>query len=236
MEKRLNKYIAECGICSRRKADEYIQQGRVKVNNQVVTELGYKVKEKDIVKVDGKIASIQQIKKYFMINKPIGYVSTVKEQFNRPCVTDLVNENIRVYPVGRLDMYSEGLLLLTNDGEFVNKIIHPRQHMSKTYFVKLTDSIADKDIDKLKNGIDIGDYVTKKANVKRVGDSEIEITIYEGKNRQIRKMCEVLGYKIAKLKRVAIGNLKLGNLKTGKYTELSEKEINLIFNTKQEPS
>lgn len=229
MEERLNKFLSESGVCSRRKADEYIECGKVSVNGNVVTELGFKVNENDIVQVDGKkIAKVSE-KVYIKLNKPTGYVSTVSEQFGRPCVVDLVKSNVRLYPVGRLDMYSEGLIILTNDGDFVNKVIHPTQHVKKTYEVTLTTKISDEDVKKLQNGIDIGGYVTKKALVNRINGNTIEIIINEGKNRQIRKMCEALGYKVAKLKRVKIGELTLGELKPGEYERLSMEKVKDIF-------
>lgn len=229
MEERLNKYIANCGVCSRRKADEYIYQGRVSINGEIATELGTKVTKKELVCVDGKPIQLIDEKKYILINKPVGYITTSKEQFNRPCVIDLIKEDIRVYPVGRLDMFSEGMLILTNDGDFVNKIIHPKEHVCKTYEVELNKHITDKDILTLTSGIDIGGYITKPCEAQKIIDNVIKITIYEGKNRQIRKMCEALGYKVRKLKRISIGNLKLGDLKPGEYIFLNDSQINKIF-------
>lgn len=229
MEERLNKFLANNGVCSRRKADEYIESGRVSINGVVVTELGTKVTEKYKVWVDGKEITDDSQKMYVKLNKPTGVVSTAKEQFGRQCVTDLVDAKVRLYPVGRLDMYSEGLILLTNDGEFANRITHPRSHVSKTYEVTLTQEVLDEDIEKLKSGVDIGGYVTKKAEVTRLDENVLKIVIYEGKNRQIRKMCEVTGYKVKKLKRIKIGELELGNLKIGKYEFLSMDDIEKIF-------
>lgn len=229
MEERLNKFLANNGVCSRRKADEYIESGRVSINGVVVTELGTKVTEKDKVWVDGKEITDDSQKMYVKLNKPTGVVSTAKEQFGRQCVTDLVDAKVRLYPVGRLDMYSEGLILLTNDGEFANRITHPRSHVSKTYEVTLTQEVLDEDIEKLKSGVDIGGYVTKKAEVTRLDENVLKIVIYEGKNRQIRKMCEVTGYKVKKLKRIRIGELELGDLKIGKYEFLSMDDIEKIF-------
>ncbi|MBR6529463.1 MAG: rRNA pseudouridine synthase, partial [Firmicutes bacterium] len=159
-EIRINKYIASSGVCSRRKAEEYILAGKVLVNGVVNTELGYKVKEEDIVVVDGKQISLEENKVYIMLNKPKGYVTTSKEQFGRPSVLDLVKVEERVYPVGRLDMDSEGLLILTNDGEFSNNVIHPTKHISKKYEVVLKENITEVSIKKLENGVDIGGYVT----------------------------------------------------------------------------
>ncbi|MBR5227658.1 MAG: rRNA pseudouridine synthase [Clostridia bacterium] len=229
MEERLNKFISSCGVCSRRKADELIVAGRIAVNGEVIKELGYKVKETDEVMLDNEIIQENIDKKYIMLNKPIGYVTTVKEQFARPCVTDLIKEEGRVFPIGRLDMYSEGLLLLTNDGHFANKVIHPRNHIRKLYEVTLNKEASQNDIDKLINGIDIGGYITKKAEVEMISSKKLEIAIYEGKNRQIRKMCEAIGFKVMSLKRVKIGKLELGKLKPGEYVLLKNEDIQKIF-------
>ena len=228
-EIRINKYIANSGVCSRRKAEEYILAGKVLVNGVVNTELGYKVKETDVVVVDGKQISLESNKVYIMLNKPKGYVTTSKEQFGRPSVLDIVKVDERVYPVGRLDMDSEGLLILTNDGEFSNNVIHPTKHISKKYEVVLKDSITELAINKLEAGVDIGGYVTRPAMVEKVTDKKILITIGEGKNRQVRRMIEVVDNKVLNLKRIAIGGLKLDKLKTGEYIALNEKQVNKIF-------
>lgn len=228
-EIRINKYIAQSGVCSRRNAEEYIKSGNVKINGQVVTELSKKVSAKDIVELCGKKIELENNKKYVMLNKPKGYVTTSKEQFGRPCVIDLIEENERLFPVGRLDMDSEGLLLLTNDGEFMNNIIHPKKHIAKTYDVLLKEKISCEDILKLENGIDIGGYVTRGAKVNSIGDKHIQITIFEGKNRQIRRMCEAIGNKVLTLKRISIGKLKLNNLASGKYILLTNEDIKKIF-------
>lgn len=228
-EIRINKYIASSGVCSRRKAEEYILAGKVLVNGVVNTELGYKVKEEDIVVVDGKQISLEENKVYIMLNKPKGYVTTSKEQFGRPSVLDIVKVEERVYPVGRLDMDSEGLLILTNDGEFSNNVIHPTKHISKKYEVVLKDNITETAIKKLESGVDIGGYVTRPAKVEKVTDKKILITIGEGKNRQVRRMIETVDNKVLNLKRIAIGGLKLDKLKSGEYIKLDEKLINKIF-------
>ena len=153
---RINKYIASSGVCSRRNAEDIISSGRVRINGQVVTELGTKVTDEDVVEIDGKIISLEKNKVYIMLNKPKGYVTTSKEQFDRPSVLQLINIRERVFAVGRLDMDSEGLLILTNDGEFANKIIHPTNHVSKKYEVELRNSIEDTALCKLRCGVDIG--------------------------------------------------------------------------------
>lgn len=226
---RLNKYIASSGICSRRKADELIESGKVKVNGIVIATMGYQVNEKtDVVEVNEKKVYLDDKKVYIMLNKPKGYVTTNSEQFSRPSTKDLIKEEIRVFPIGRLDMNTEGLLLLTNDGEFANKLMHPKNKIEKTYIVTLKSPVTNGQIEMLKNGVNIGDYVTKPAKVRRISDMELEIKISEGKNRQIRRMCEVVNAELINLKRVQIGNLKLGNLKLGKYKFLTFHEISNI--------
>lgn len=227
---RLNKYIASCGICSRRKAEELISKGKVEINGQVVTNLGYKIDINDIVKVEGKIIAKEEEKIYIALNKPKGYVTTNYDQFNRKNVIDLIHENVRVYPIGRLDMYTEGLLLLTNDGEFANAVMHPRNKIEKTYVVT-TDTLINVDqIENLKNGVNIGDYITKPAKVRRISKEKIEIIISEGKNRQIRRMCDAVGINLLNLKRIRVGNIKLGDLQTGKYRYLTEEEKKNMIN------
>lgn len=228
-EIRINKYIASCGVCSRRNAEDIILGGRVKINGQVVTELSVKVKNGDIVEVDGKKITLEQEKIYIMLNKPRGYVTTSKEQFGRPSVLELLDVKQRVFAVGRLDMDSEGLLLLTNDGDFANKIIHPTKHIAKTYEVVLKKEISNEAIQILRQGVDIGRYVTRPAVVEKVDNKNIIITIYEGKNRQVRKMCEAVGNKVVNLKRIAIGSLKLDDLKMGKYLLLNDNDMKRIF-------
>ena len=228
-EIRLNKFIASSGVCSRRNADAIILEGKVKVNGQVITELGTKVTYDDIVEVNGNKISVATNKIYIMLNKPKGYVTTSKEQFNRASVLDLININERVFPVGRLDMDSEGLLILTNDGDLANRIIHPTKHIAKEYKIALKKKISDEDIQKLRDGVDIGGYITQKAIVDRLNDRKLKITIYEGKNRQIRKMCESVDNSVVTLKRTAIGKLHLEKLKVGEYRMLNELEIMKIF-------
>jgi len=226
---RLNKYIASTGVCSRRKAEEYIIEGKVSINGKVVTELGTQVETNDIVSIDGKEITLEERKVYIMLNKPKGYVTTVKEQFNRKSVLDIVNVKERVYPVGRLDMDSEGLLLLTNDGDFTNNIIHPTKHIAKKYEVVLKEQVTETMIKDLRDGVDIGGYTTKSAIVKKIKDNMVHITIMEGKNRQVRRMCEAVGNKVVNLKRISIGKLELGELKTGTYIELIKEDIDKIF-------
>lgn len=227
---RLNKYIAECGVCSRRSADTLIQSGKVCVNGEIVTDLGVKIDEiSDTIEVDNKIIKKENKLVYIMLNKPKGYVTTSKEQFGRKSVLDLINTNLRVYPIGRLDMYTEGLLLLTNDGNFANKMMHPKNKIEKKYIVSVKGNITSEKIDLLKKGVDIGGYITKPAKVKsNFEKNELEIVISEGKNRQVRRMCEAVKLKVINLQRTKIGNLELGNLELGKYRYLNKNDLEKI--------
>ena len=231
-EKRLQKYLAEAGIASRRKCEEYILQGKVEVNGKIITELGTKVTSNDIVKYDGRIIESEEEKVYILLNKPIGYVTTSHEQFGRDKVLDLIKINKRVVPVGRLDMYTSGALILTNDGELVNKLTHPKNEIEKTYNVTLKGKVLEQDIEQLKNGVKIdNDYITKPGKVKILkideekGISRIQIIIHEGKNRQVRKMCEAINKKVLALHRSKIGKIDVKDLKLGQWKYLSLKEI-----------
>lgn len=236
MEVRLQKYLAEAGIASRRKCEELILSGKVLVNDVLVTELGTKVNtEKDVVKYNGNVVKPVEEKVYILLNKPIGYVTTAKDQFNRDTVLDLVKIKERVVPVGRLDMYTSGALLLSNDGEFVNKLTHPRNEINKTYNVTVKGIISKDDVERLSSGVTLDDgYITKPAKVKilKIDDekdiSRIQIMIHEGKNRQVRRMCESIGKKVLALHRSKIGNLEVKNLKLGTWRYLTAKEINSL--------
>lgn len=237
MEERLQKYLAEAGIASRRKCEEYIVQGKVKVNGKLVTTLGTKVNpETDKVEYNGRILENKiEEHTYILLNKPIDYVTTAKDQFNRKTVLGLVKTNKRLVPVGRLDMYTSGALILTDDGDFVYKVTHPKHEISKTYTVTLIGEVTKEDIEKLTEGVDIGDFVTNKARVKILkidkeqNRSRIEITIHEGKNRQIRRMCESIGKKVLALHRSKIGNIGVKDLKIGTWRYLSQKEVDELL-------
>ena len=236
-EMRLQKYLAASGIASRRKCEELILNGSIKVNGKVVTELGTKVDpEKDEVLYNNKKVNLEEEKIYILLNKPLGYVTTVKEQFGRDKVLDLVKVNKRIVPVGRLDMYTSGALILTNDGEFVNKLTHPSGEVEKTYNVTVKGKVTNEDVQKLTQGVKIDDgYITKPAKVKilKIDDekniSRIQITIHEGKNRQIRKMCEAIEKKVLALHRSSIGNIDVKNLKLGEWRHLNKNEINELM-------
>ena len=225
---RINKYIASCGICSRRKAEELVLQGRVSINDKTVVDLATQVSDEDIVKIDNKEIKKEEEKVYIALNKPKGYVTTSKEQFNRKSVLDLINENVRVYPIGRLDMYTEGLLLLTNDGEFSNRVMHPKNEIQKTYIVTTDTDISESQMERLRNGVNIGEYTTKPALVRKISNNQLEIIISEGKNRQVRRMCESVGINLLNLKRTKVGAVELKDLKTGKYRYLTQKEKSMF--------
>lgn len=232
-EIRLQKYLADCGINSRRKCEELIIEKKVTVNGEIA-ELGIKVNpEKDIIEYDGKkVINKKDEYTYILLNKPIGVVTTVKDQFKRETVLDLVKTNTRLVPVGRLDMYTSGALILTDDGEFVYKITHPKHEITKTYNVTLKGIVTENNIEDLKNGVEISDgYITKKAEVrilkidKEKNISRIEIKIHEGKNRQVRKMCEAIGKKVLALHRAKIGNLDVKDLKIGTWRYMRKSEV-----------
>jgi len=215
-EERLQKFLANAGVASRRKCEELILDGKIEVNGKIVTELGTKVSEKDIIKYNGQIVKPEEEKVYILLNKPIGYVTTAKDQFNRDTVLDLVKINKRIVPVGRLDMYTSGALILTNDGEFVNMLTHPKNEIDKTYNVTVKGKITNEDVEKLQKGVEIDDE-------KII--SRIQITIHEGKNRQVRKMCEAINKKVLALHRSKIGSIEVNDLKIGKWRYLTSKEI-----------
>lgn len=234
---RLQKYLADNGIASRRKCEELILQGKVRVNGEQIKVLGTKIDpNNDIVEFNGK--KIKNSKKeytYILLNKPIDYVTTVKDQFNRNTVLDLVKINKRLVPVGRLDMYTSGAIILTDDGDFVYKVTHPKHEIPKTYNVTVVGNVTKEDVEILKNGVDIGDFVTSKAEVKilkideQKNISRLQITIHEGKNRQIRRMCEAIGKKVISLHRSKIGNLTVKDLALGNWRYLTKKEIETLL-------
>lgn len=237
-EERLQKYLANSGIASRRKAEEYILAGKVKVNGKVVTELGTKVNsEKDVIEFEGKRVNNDIKKVYVLLNKPIDYVTTVKDQFSRNTVVDLVkNAGSNLLPVGRLDMYTSGALILTNDGDFIFHVTHPKHEVEKTYTVTLRGKVTNEEVEELKKGVIIDEeYKTKPAKVRimKIDEekklSRLEIVIHEGKNRQVRKMCEVIGKKVIALHRSKIGNIGVKDLKIGQWRYLTAKEVEMLM-------
>lgn len=232
-EIRLQKFMAECGVASRRKSEELIEMGKVKVNGHIAR-IGDKVNpKKDIVTVRGKRINKAEKMYYIMLNKPRGYVTTVSDELGRKTVLDLVDVNARIYPVGRLDKDSEGLLLLTNDGSFANALTHPKHNFAKVYRVTVRPSVNDEILEKLRNGIEIDGRKTAPCDVNVITEEEgrvvLEFILREGRNRQIRKMCEAVNLEVARLKRISIGPIKLGMLQTGKSRELTDNEVRKLL-------
>ena len=236
-EIRLQKYLANCGVASRRKAEELIQEGKVKVNGKTVTELGTKINpEKDEVTYQGRKVKEVEVFVYIILNKSIDYVTTAKDQFNRQSVLDLVKVKQRIVPVGRLDMYTSGALILTNDGDFIYKVTHPKHEIEKTYTVTIKGIVKQESVEQLKKGVEIDDYVTKPAKIKILktdkekNQSRLEITIHEGKNRQVRKMCETIGHRVLALHRSKIAGIGVKDIELGKWRYLTQKEVEKILN------
>lgn len=234
---RLQKFLSNSGVASRRKCEELILDGKVSVNGQIVKELGTKVNPAvDKVEYCGNPVFISNKFVYILLNKPIGYVTTAKDQFDRDSVLDLVKVKERVVPVGRLDMYTSGALILTNDGDFVYKVTHPKHEITKTYTVTVRGVIENDAVEKLRNGVEIEDYKTRPAKVKILKTDEeknisrLEITIHEGKNRQVRKMCEAVGSKVVALHRSKIGDIGVKDLKLGTWRYLKDFEVKEILN------
>ncbi len=231
---RLQKYLSECGVASRRKAEDLIAAGKVKVNGKSAS-IGDKVDPKhDTVVVAGKKVRKSKKNTYIMLHKPRGFITTLSDEMGRKCVAQLIEDvGTRVYPVGRLDRDSEGLLLLTDDGEFANSLTHPTHHVPKTYRVTIRPTITEEQITALTTGILIDGRMTMPSEVrvleKKEGRVVIEIIIYEGRNRQIRKMCDALGLEVARLKRTQIGSVKLGMLKQGDWRNLTDEEVHKLM-------
>lgn len=232
---RLNKFIAQSGLASRRKAEEYIEQGRVKINGVTMTNFAYSVTEGDVVEIDGRVIRSEAKKVYYVLNKPVGYITSAADEKGRPTVLGLVKDiEERVFPVGRLDYNTSGLIVMTNDGDLAYKLTHPKHHVYKTYRAVVQGLFTEEKANRLRKGVDIGGFITSKAIVKIEKQldrsSIIEIKIFEGKNRQVRKMFSQVGHKVVELERTAIGDINLGRLKTGHYRKLSKSEIDYLKN------
>ncbi|MCK5311079.1 MAG: rRNA pseudouridine synthase [Desulfobacteraceae bacterium] len=228
---RLQKYLANAGICSRRKAEEFIQKGRVKINNKIITEQGIKVDPgKDKVLFDNKeiVLNLKRDNIYIALNKPVGFISSCAHGKER-IILDLVDIKERIYPVGRLDKDSEGLILLTDDGELHNKLSHPSFDHEKEYDVKIYESISDDALKRMEQGIYIDGEKTRKSKIKRLSKLRFKIILKQGRNRQIRKMVEKVGNRVKNLKRIRVSNIKLGNLKQGDWRFLTKEEIQLLY-------
>ena len=232
---RINKYIAQAGVASRRKADELIENGNVKVNGAVLREPGYDVQEGDRVMVNGREISGAQKMEYVLINKPLGIVTTVEDDKDRLTVMDVVKDiDARLFPVGRLDYNTSGALIMTNDGELAYRLTHPKHEVYKTYRALVSGALSNERAARLRRGVDIGGFVTSPAKVKIIKGTQhstlVEIAIHEGKNRQVRKMFAAVGNPVQELERVAIGDIRLGHLKPGHYRKLTREEIEYLKN------
>ena len=227
---RLQKIIARAGICSRREAEKIILAGRVTVEGKIVKELGAKADLKQKICVDGNPLTFNAEKIYILLNKPRGYVSTAHDERGRKTILDLINTSERVYPVGRLDLNSEGLILLTNDGELTNLLIHPRFEVKKTYRAKISGVITEEKLDKLRSGIELDDGLTAPAEIYRLDKDLVEITIHEGRNRQVRRMFAAIGCDVKRLRRIKFGFLTLEGVGVGKYRFLTAEEVSELKN------
>ncbi len=229
---RINQYIASAGICSRRKADDLIQEGRVKINGAVLMNPGYHVEEGDVIEVDGRRIEPEQKKVYYLLNKPTGYVTSTADKEGRPVVTELVPDEVRVFPVGRLDYNTSGLLILTNDGELSNSLMHPSHEFDKKYLVRAQGIVTIAEAKRLEKGIDIGGFVTSPADVELIrhdrNSTLAEIIIHEGKNRQVRRMFKAIGHPVLELCRTGLGNLAIGRLAVGQCRKLSPAEVEYL--------
>lgn len=232
---RLQKVIANYGYTSRRKAEELILKGKVRVNGSIVRELGIKVEPSDTIEVEGTVLENTE-KVYFLLNKPRGVITSVSDDKNRKTVVDLIHTNKRIYPVGRLDYDTTGALLLTNDGELANKLMHPKNNIDKVYVAKVKGLIGKKELTKLANGVYLDGIKTSKGKArilkydKKTDTSIVELTIHEGKNHQVKRMFEAIGYNVLKLKRESISFLSIKNLKSGEYIELKPKDVKRLYN------
>lgn len=235
---RLQKFIASTGYCSRRKAEELIDAGKVEINGKIVTELGTKVTGKEDIVIEGQLLKREE-KEYYILNKPREVVTTCNDDKNRKTVVDLIDTDKRIYPIGRLDYDTTGVLLLTNDGEFANILMHPSSKIEKVYVAKIRGIIKGDSINKLKNGVVIEGKKTEKCRVKlkksdiKTNSSVVEVTIHEGRNHQVKKMFEAVGFEVLKLKREREGIFTLDGLTSGDYRRLSPKEVSIIYSLKK---
>ena len=221
---RLQKLLAKAGVASRRKAELLIQEGRVFVNGKAVTELGAKAQTTDEISVNGKKIVFEE-KKYVMLHKPMGVISSAKDNFGRKTVLDLVPRNVRLFPVGRLDYDTSGLILLTNDGEWANNLMHPSKKISKTYIAKVRGLPTENDLRAFREGLVIDGKKTAPSDIMMISDNAVKIVLFEGRNRQVRKMCDAIGLEIVSLMRISIGSLELGRLKPGEWRYLTASEV-----------
>ena len=235
---RLQKIIASSGYCSRRKAEELISKGKVKVNGEIIDEMGFKVNYTDFIEVEGNPIKAKEDKVYYILNKPRGVVTTSNDEKGRKTVVDLIKADKRIYPVGRLDYDTTGILILTNDGELTNFLTHPKNNIEKVYVAKIKGLITKEELYKLCNGVVVNGRKTSKAKVKilridkKNNSSVVELIIHEGKNHQVKNMFKAIGYEVLKLKRESISFLTLDGLKSGEYRELTIKEVKMLYSKK----
>ena len=235
---RLQKVIANSGYTSRRKAEELITNNHVKVNGEVVNTLGIKVDDQDIIEIDGEVLKTDPLKEYYLLNKPREVICSVSDDKGRKTVIDLIKTNTRIYPVGRLDYDTTGLIILTNDGELANILMHPKHKIQKTYIAKIDGILNEEDFKQIRKGIKIDERILKVDHMKvkeidkQKNTSLVEVTIHEGRNHIVRKLFATLGYDVLKLSRIAYGNLTLGNLKSGEYRLLSHDEVKSLYGHK----
>lgn len=236
---RLQKYIASTGYCSRRKAEELISAGKVKINGKIVSELGSKVSGKEDIEIEGQLLK-REDKVYYLLNKPREVVTTCNDDKNRKTVVDLIDTDKRIYPIGRLDYDTTGVLLLTNDGDFANILMHPNNNIEKVYIAKIRGLIKGDSINKMKNGVEIDGKKTEKCRVKlrksdiKTNTSMVEVVIHEGRNHQVKKMFEAVGFEVIKLKRERVGMFTLQGLTSGDYRMLSPKEVSIVYSLKKD--
>ena len=236
---RLQKIIALSGYCSRRKAEELIQNKKVKVNGEIVTEMGYKANYSDFIEIEGNPINKSEDKVYYLLNKPRGVVATVSDEKGRKTVVDLIKTNKRIYPIGRLDYDTTGIIILTNDGELTNFLTHPKNNIEKVYVAKIKGLITKEELRKLCNGVIINGKKTSSAKAKilkidkKTNTSVVELIIHEGKNHQVKNMFNAIGYDVLKLKRESIAFLTLDGVKSGNYRELSIKEVKKLYGEKK---
>lgn len=232
---RINKYLADAGICSRRKADDLIKNGNVSVNGVTLTKPGYDVQDGDDVRVSGQAVKTSTQKVYYLFNKPIGCVTSVSDDMDRLTVIDFFDDtSVRLFPVGRLDYNTSGVLFVTNDGDFAYKLTHPKHKIDKLYRVRIAGQISKEDLSKLRHGVDIGGFVTSRARVDVVSwtnhSTLLDVTIHEGKNRQVRRMFEAVGKHVEELTRLEFAGVGLGHLKPGQYRKLNPGEVGRLMN------
>lgn len=232
---RINKYIAHAGYCSRRKADDLVKKGKVRVNGKIERDLSRQVDEGDEVKIADISLDLKREKYYLAFNKPLDVVCSNKDKFNKRTIFDYIDIEEKLFSIGRLDKNSEGLILITNDGDLYNRVMHPSANIDKYYRVKVKPLVGEKDVERLESGVDIGGYITKSCRCKLIKNSKdysyLDVVIHEGKNRQIRRMFKALGYEVASLKRYRIGNVRIGELKVGKYRHLNKIEVEQLKNS-----